>query len=210
MCLQLQVNQTDKLLLQVRHAALRASVVYLTACDVHQVAQSLSLMYPMLNTLPGLPHAHLPKFLTTLTPLCTFNANLFAPHLPALLTFLPALILPSVDPGPTPTISKPFPGQEGGFTFPPILTTDRAGRAEERDEETEEVRKAALEFMVSLCEAKPAMVKRVEGWIPAIVKGCLEGMGDLDEDSTQLWLESDVSSFLSDVFNYSSFLQQAG
>ena len=152
-------------------------------------------MYPVLNTLPSLPHNHLPKFLTTLTPLCTSNAHLFAPHLPALLTFLPSLILPSVDPGPTPTISKPFP-TEGGFSFPPAMSAEQKGKVvEERDEETEEVRKAALEFMVSLSEAKPAMVKRVAGWTPAIVKGCLEGMGELDEDSTEIWLESDVSVF---------------
>lgn len=152
-------------------------------------------MYPILNTLPSLPHAQLPKFLTTLTPLCTSHPSVFAPHLPALLGFLPTLILPSVDPGPTPTISKPFPGHEARFSFPPSISSDPEGKVvEERDEEVEEVRKAALEFMVSLSEAKPAMVKRTEGWIPAIVKGCLEGMGELQEDSTEVWLESDVNA----------------
>jgi hypothetical protein len=33
----------------------------------------------------------------------------------------------------------------------------------------------------------------VEGWIPIVIKGCLEGMGELEEDSTPLWLEADVS-----------------
>jgi hypothetical protein len=101
-----------------------------------------------------------------------------------------------VDPGPTPTISKPFPiPNEGGFSFPPSMSSDQKGKVvEERDEEMEEVRKAALEFMVSLSEAKPAMVKRVDGWIPAVVKGCLEGMSDLDEDSTEVWLESEVGT----------------
>lgn len=151
-------------------------------------------MYPILNTLPSLPHAQLPRFLTTLTPLCSSYPSVFAPHLPALLAFLPTLILPSVDPGPTPTVSQPFPGHEARFSFPPTTSSEPKGKViEERDEETEEVRKTALEFMVSLSEAKPAMVKRVEGWIPAIVKGCLEGMGELQEDSTQVWLESDVN-----------------
>jgi importin-5 len=153
-------------------------------------------MYPMLNTLPSLPHSRLPKFLSTLNPLCISNPNLFAPHLPALLAFLPAFILPPVDPGPTPTISKPFPIHEGAFSFPPIVSSDPKGKVvEERDEETEEVRKAALELMVSLSEARPVMAKRVEGWIPTIVKGCLEGMAELDENSTDLWLEADVNMF---------------
>jgi hypothetical protein len=176
---------------QVRLAALGASVEYLSHSDEHQHAQSLSLMYPILNTLPSVPHNQIAKFLSTLTPLTTCP-DLFAPHLPALLSFLPSLLLPSADPGPTPTISKPYP-TEGAFTFdfPPA----GAGKAkdEPRDEEGEEVRKAALEFMVSLSESKPSMVRRVEGWIPVIIKGCLEGMGELEEDSTPLWLEADVS-----------------
>ena len=60
------------------------------------------------------------------------------------------------------------------------------------DEEKEEVRKAALEFMVSLSEAKPGMVKKVEGWTAAIVRSCLEGMGELGDESLDVWLEADV------------------
>jgi len=176
---------------QVRLAALGAAVEYLSSCDEHQQAQTLSLMYPILNTLPSVPHNQIAKFLSTLTPLTTCP-DLFAPHLPALLAFVPTLLLPSADPGPTPTISKPYP-TEGSFTFdfPPA----GAGKAkdEPKDEEGEEIRKAALEFMVSLSESKPSMVKRVEGWIPVIIKGCLEGMGEIEEDSTPLWLEADVS-----------------
>ena len=41
------------------------------------------------------------------------------------------------------------------------------------------------------------MVKRVNanGWAVAVVRGCLEGMGELpeDEDSLQTWLDADVS-----------------
>jgi hypothetical protein len=35
---------------QVRLAALRASTSYLTSSDLHQLAQLLSLLYPMLDT----------------------------------------------------------------------------------------------------------------------------------------------------------------
>lgn len=162
----------------------------------------------MLDTLPSLPQASLPGFLLTLTPLCTSHPSLFTQHLPALLSFLPALILPSADPGPTPTVARPFPGAQGGsFTFPPEKHADgEDGKAgingeEEQDEEKDEVRKAALEFMISLSEAKPGMVKRVDGWVPAIVRGCLEGMGELREDDLDVWLEADVRSI---SFNHTS------
>ena len=60
------------------------------------------------------------------------------------------------------------------------------------DEEKEDVRKAALEFMISLSEAKPGMVRKVDGWAAAIVRGCLEGMGELGDDDLDVWLEADV------------------
>ena len=68
----------------------------------------------------------------------------------------------------------------------------------QRSEEEEETRKAALEFMVSLTEAKPAMARRMDGWVAVIVRACLEGMGELNEDQDELvqWLEADVSVFL--------------
>lgn len=189
-------------LLQVRLAALTASTSYLSSSDAHQIAQSLSLMYPMLDTLPSLPPFHFPKFISTLTPLASTNPTLFQPHLRPLLQFLPALILPSSDPGPTPTVAKPFPTTQS-FTFPPEPTSSSSNNGEDAgiDEEKEEVRKAALEFMVSLSEAKPRMVKKVEGWTAAIVRSCLEGMGELGDESLDTWLEADVGfvsfSFLS-------------
>ena len=39
--------------------------------------------------------------------------------------------------------------------------------------------KAALEFMINLSEAKPTMVRRTDGWVSAIVRGCLGGMDEL-------------------------------
>lgn len=151
-------------------------------------------MYPMLNTLPYLPHSHLPTFLSTLTPLASSNPTLFAPHIPALLKFLPNLILPSGDPGPTPTVARPNPSGGSSFIFPP---PDEKGKGvtshgSPEDEEEEEVRKAALEFMISLSEARPSMVRRIEAWTAAIVRGCLEGMGEIPEEDTEIWLEADV------------------
>lgn len=67
------------------------------------------------------------------------------------------------------------------------------------DEEKDEVRKAALEFMISLSEAKPSMVKQVDGWTAAVVRGCLEGMGELRDDDLGVWLEADVC----EIFNLS-------
>jgi importin-5 len=87
-------------------------------------------------------------------------------------------------------VARPFPGTQS-FTFPP---TPNGGPPDddELDEEAEEVRKAALEFMISLSEAKPAMVRRVDGWVSAIVRGCLGGMGELRDDELSTWLDADV------------------
>ena len=89
-----------------------------------------------------------------------------------------------------PTVARPFPGTQSS-TFPP---TPIGGPAddEELDEEAEEVRKAVLEFMISLSEAKPAMVRRTNSWVSTIVRGCLGGMGELWDDELALWLDADV------------------
>jgi hypothetical protein len=59
---------------------------------------------------------------------------------------------------------------------------------------------SALEFMISLSEAVPNMVRKVPGWTDIIVRACLEGMGEFDEDETEMsgleiWLREDVSNF---------------
>ncbi|KAJ3859024.1 armadillo-type protein [Lentinula novae-zelandiae] len=195
--------QTDAVL-GVRYAALLASVAYLSHADSHQLAQSLSLMYPILDTLPPLAHsinqpsgsatltsaedktptAHLQSFLVALTPLCSAHPNLFHPHLSALLTFLPPLLLANTDPGPTPTVRAPYPTGLGGDGSPsresPVTET-------EDEEEGQSLRLSALEFMLSLCEARPSMFKKSvnvgQGWIAVMVRACLEGMAELDEES---------------------------
>jgi hypothetical protein len=49
-------------------------------------------------------------------------------------------------------------------------------------DEKEDVRKAALEFMISFSEANSAMVRKFDEWTAAVVRGCLEGMGELPND----------------------------
>ncbi|KAJ7108609.1 armadillo-type protein [Mycena epipterygia] len=249
--------------IDVKQAALLASVAYLNAAEPGQLSQSLSLMHPMLETLhtlaqmlptagslatahpsrnaPSLrssssetgpsPYANLTAFLTTLTPLCSTHPSLFAPHLQALLSFFPTLILPSADPGPTPTVSRPFPTEsgegnttdrQGAFVFPPpqsphtpstppastgaggsthttpTSASFEGGAPAERDldaDERQTLRLAALEFMVSLSEARAGMVKRVDGWVGVMVRACLEGMGEFEEgDGLDGWLEEDPSA----------------
>jgi len=54
---------------------------------------------------------------------------------------------------------------------------------------------SALEFMVSLSEARLNMVRMVSRWTEAIVRACLEGMSKLDEDEMnglEAWLGEDV------------------
>jgi len=103
--------------------------------------------------------------------------------------------MPSADCGPTPTVAKPFPGASSSFTFPPGIPDSRIQDDNDESAEEEEkelVRKAALELMVSLSEAKPALAKRSEGWTLAMVRACLEGMGEFPEDGLDAWLEADV------------------
>ncbi|KAJ7247863.1 armadillo-type protein [Mycena haematopus] len=248
--------------IDVKQAALLASVAYLNAAEPGQLSQSLSLMHPILETLHSLaqmlptasslatahpsrsatlsspaseagpsPYVNLTTFLTALTPLCSTHPSLFQPHLQALLSFFPSLILPSADPGPTPTVSRPFPSdgegntsdRQGAFVFPPpesphasspptsagvggaTRTTPTSasfdGAAQspaERDldaDERQTLRLAALEFMVSLSEARAGMVKRIDGWVGIMVRACLEGMGEFEEgDGLEGWLEEDPSA----------------
>ncbi|KIM90318.1 hypothetical protein PILCRDRAFT_84381 [Piloderma croceum F 1598] len=88
---------------------------------------------------------------------------------------------------PTPTVAKRYPHtagggaslsfflQLGGSTF--VASRDDA--EEDRvamDEEKEDLRKVAVEFVISLSEVQPAMVRKVDGWTAAIVRGCLDNL----------------------------------
>jgi hypothetical protein len=200
---------------QVRHAALLAAVEYLSAADSQQLARSLSLMYPMLETIHVLSQSlsqpltttktvyqQITQFLTTLTPLCTSHPTLFAPHLQAILSFLPQLILPAVDSGPTPTVTVPFPSsasKQSAFEFPPPSTpSTQEPEVDDEAEARSTMRLTALEFMISLSEARPSMVRKNDNWVSVMVRACLEGMGELDEDEDiNVWLKEDVSPFYS-------------
>jgi hypothetical protein len=186
--------------LQVRLAAVRASVAYLSGCDTHQRAQAVGLLHPLLETLPTLPPVQLARFLRALHPLAQTHAELFAPHARALLAFLAALLLSpaEADPGPTPTVGRPFPGGGGSafsFDFPPAGAPVGKGKAPARgadDEAREDARRAALELLLVLSEERPAAARRVDGWAAALVRGCLEGMGELDDEELDAWLSADV------------------
>ncbi|TRM64570.1 armadillo-type protein [Schizophyllum amplum] len=207
----------------VRQAALSAAVAYLSHCESAQRSQSLSLIPAMLDVLPRLLHSHFPaagpntssstEYLTqaleTLTPLATSFPSLFAPHVPALLSMMPQLVLPPVDSGPTPTVTQPFQpfAQDQAPRSPSQSPTPNGD--EEDAEERRKLRSAALEFMLSLTEAKPSMFKPPENsvmatssgyqpqndaWVPVLVRACLEGMAELSDDDTEPWLQEDPSA----------------
>ena len=75
--------------------------------------------------------------------------------------------------------------------------TEDGEKDDERDKRST-LRLSALEFMISLSEARPNMVWKVRGWTDIIVHACLEGMGEFDgEEISDLesWLGEDVCSF---------------
>jgi hypothetical protein len=84
------------------------------------------------------------------------------------------------------------------FSFPPSINSMDRSSVLEEDQEKDGLREAALEFMVSLSEADPSMVKKQDGWVGVIVRGCLEGMGEFSDDMNDLqsWLDADACSFL--------------
>jgi hypothetical protein len=70
----------------------------------------------------------------------------------------------------------------------------------EEDDQKQTLRLSALEFMLSLSEAKPSMVKKVPGWVVIMVRACLEAMGEFEEDEgsgsgLEAWLADDVFFF---------------
>lgn len=124
--------------------------------------------------------------------LCTSSPELLAPHLDVLLSFLPILIRPRV------AELLLTPQRILAFPLSPASPALRRGPIEDASyAEKEEVRKAALEFVVSLSEGNVKMVRKVLGWVAAIVRGCMEGMAEFDDDphdpqSLQVWLDADV------------------
>lgn len=48
------------------------------------------------------------------------------------------------------------------------------------------------EDIINLSEAKRAMVRKVDGWMAVTVRDFLEGMGELGDDTFDMWLEADI------------------
>ena len=178
----------------VRHAAFVASVEYLSVADGHQLVRASSLLRCMLESIHMLAQSNLyqqvTKCLTTLMPLCSSHPSLFAPHIHSILTLFPHLILLHIDPGPTPTLTRPYPSS---FDFPP---TSSQPHIDTDADAMSSMRLAAVEFMVSLSEARPAMVRNNVAWVNIVVTACLDGMSEFDDDQDiNVWLNDDVSLF---------------
>ena len=140
-------------------------------------------------------------------------------------------ILPPVDRGPTPAVEQTFPGNGGidngrqSFVFsPPSQPSDTSlpslsstcnlhldknstedGEKDDERDERSTLHLSALDFMTSLSEARPNMVRKVRGWIQIIVRACLEGIEEFDEEETkisglEILLREDVSIFFLFVF----------
>ena len=167
----------------------------LQASRAKEITQpTLSLLPVMLNALTSLSQSWLQKFISSLTLLAMWRPILLEPYFKPLLEFLAPLILRSTDSASTPTEANPLPSS-GSFTFPPPSEGSKMPSGddnEKADEEKEDMRKAALEFMITLSMEKPETVSSVDGWVSTIVRGCLEGMGTLPDDDLDEWLMADV------------------
>ena len=98
------------------------------------------------------------------------------PPLPTLIS-IPKIHINPNTPSPLPLLgSLPAP-TAGGPKSSAVAAAAASGEADEdgmaMDQEREAVRKAALEFMISLSEPKSAMVRKIDGWTAAIVRGVL-------------------------------------
>jgi importin-5 len=50
------------------------------------------------------------------------------------------------------------------------------------------MRRAALELLISLSEARPSMVKKCNGWVNGVVRCCLEGMAEIRDEAGEATL----------------------
>ncbi|KDQ15158.1 hypothetical protein BOTBODRAFT_158816 [Botryobasidium botryosum FD-172 SS1] len=220
-CEVLERGLKDAQSFEVRLAAARASTAYLVAADQSTQSHALSLMYPLLETLPPLSVTHLPSFLRALNPLASSRPALFRPHLSSLLTFLFPLVLPP----PTSSLfdATPTAAHPHTFSFPPTPTSRNStslhfqdsGRAENttyppEDEETDAVRHSALELLISITEARPTMVKECPGWVSGVVRCCLEGMAEIrDGQAGTTWADTEDPHEEENDFGYSYVFEES-
>lgn len=118
----------------------------------------------------------------------------------------------------TPTASNPHGHAPNGvnssnpkFLFPPPGSARPFGVMNQashqrpyvptpEDEARDSMRRAALEFLVSLSEARPTMVRECQGWVNGVVRCCLEGMSEVRDEggeATVRWADTDDVSLLS-------------
>ncbi|KIM77399.1 hypothetical protein PILCRDRAFT_825362 [Piloderma croceum F 1598] len=188
----LKAGLEDQESVDVRFSALRAAGAYLCDADDHQLAQSVNILYPMLDTLPSLDEYQLAKFISSLTMLATTKSFLFEPHIRPLYNFLAPLLLISTNSGSTPIQTMLIPSGES-VTFPPASAVSTRDQNTGTDGHKDDTRKAILEFMITFSEASSVTVKNIEGWTAVIVRGCLEGMGTRCDSDLGEWLESDLT-----------------
>ena len=133
-------------------------------------------MYPILDTLPSLSHAHLPKFLITLESfllrLHTRNYSLSFRHTSAIQARRRRWRAPSR-------------GRRASPFHPRRTGPCRRRRAGRRGGGCAQGR---ARVQISLSEAKPAVVRCADGRVSTIVCGCLDGMGELRDDELGSWL----------------------
>ncbi|QRW07401.1 importin subunit beta-3 [Ceratobasidium sp. AG-Ba] len=148
--------------ISVRHAALRACAVYLSSNDPALQSQTVGLVLPMLMALNEFSPRDQIKALETLTSLASDfrTAALFRSHIGTLTRCMEPFLNeqppnPTVDAGATPTLANPGLPQ---FVWPPAGTQSSSSK-EEEEEALIDRRFAALEFMVSLTEARPGMFR---------------------------------------------------
>ncbi|THU84282.1 ARM repeat-containing protein [Dendrothele bispora CBS 962.96] len=187
--------------LDVRYAAVRASVGYLQGAEGNELGRVVSLGNVGAGGKPPSPTHALHLHLSALTPLASSHPALFLPHLAGLLSFLPTLVLPLSDPGMTPRPKgrgESFVGSSG-FSY---YDADEEEQEQEQEEERQALRLAALEFMLSLSSSPTTPQSTISStWISLIVRACLEGMAEIDEENPfgvpgglAGWLNADPST----------------
>ncbi|QRV93246.1 importin subunit beta-3 [Ceratobasidium sp. AG-Ba] len=216
--------------ISVRHAALRACAVYLSSNDPALQSQTVGLVLPMLMALNEFSPRDQIKALETLTSLASDfrTAALFRSHIGTLTRCMEPFLNeqppnPTVDASATPTLANPGLPQ---FVWPPAGTQSSSSK-EEEEEALIDRRFAALEFMVSLTEARPGMFRAPIGpegegetgggviggengvqavWVSTLVRACLKGMGEVieeDGNATEIaWEECEDPSATDDDYGY--------
>ncbi|KAF8333461.1 armadillo-type protein [Cantharellus anzutake] len=186
-----------------------------------QLSQFLRTLTPLTTSHPILFREHMSSLLTFLVPLI-----LSPPPLADLSEATPtvgnpeprshAFTFPS-----TPTAANPHGSTitNPRFAFPPPsgLIANSNGRhangiPSAEDEARDSMRRAALELLISLSEARAGMVKTCNGWVNGVVRCCLEGMAEIRDDggeATVRWSETEEPAEDDDDYGYQHVFEEA-